>query len=66
MQGLLDGVVIVIASLSVIVVSKIFINNGVNAETIVIAAISAILATSRRVSINAILLVAVFIGIIFN
>ncbi|OBR97197.1 hypothetical protein CLRAG_01160 [Clostridium ragsdalei P11] len=64
-QGLLDGVVIVIASFSVIVVFKIFVSNGIDVETIAIASISSILAISRRVSTNVILLVSVLVGVVF-
>lgn len=64
-QGLLDGVVIVISSFSVIVVFKIFVSNGIDIETILIAFISSILAISRRVSTNVILLVSVLIGLVF-
>ncbi|OBR93556.1 chromate transporter [Clostridium coskatii] len=64
-QGLLDGVVIVIASFSVIVVFKIFVSNGIDVETIAIASISSILTISRRVSTNVILLVSVLVGIVF-
>ncbi|WP_234117576.1 chromate transporter [Clostridium hydrogenum] len=62
-QGLLDGVVIVISTFSIIVVFKIFVGNGIDIETIAIAAISFALAMSRRVSTNIILLVSALIGI---
>lgn len=64
-QGLLDGLVLVIASFSVIVVFRLFINNGIDMEMVLIAVISAMLAISRKVSTNIILLVAALIGIVF-
>lgn len=64
-QGLLDGVVLVIASFSVIVVFELFINNGLDIIVVAIALISALLAISRCVSTNIILLAATLIGIIF-
>lgn len=63
-QGFLDGVVIVIASFSVIVVFRIFMSNGIDIKTVAIAAISAALAISRRVSVNIILIAAVLAGLI--
>lgn len=65
-QGLLDGVVIVISTFSIIVVFKIFVSNGIDIETIAIASISFALAISRRVSTNLILLVSVLVGLIFK
>ncbi len=65
-QGLLDGVVLVIASFSVIVLAGMFRNNGMDIGMIAIAVVSAILAISRRVSTNVILIVAILIGIIFG
>ncbi|MDD3223792.1 MAG: chromate transporter [Clostridium sp.] len=64
-QGLLDSVVVVIASFSVIVVFKIFVSNGIDAETLTIAAVSTALAISRRVSTNVILIVSALVGVIF-
>lgn len=65
-QGLLDGVVLVIASFSVIVLAGMFRGNGMDIGMIAIAVVSAILAISRRVSTNVILIVAALIGIIFG
>ncbi|WPC43389.1 chromate transporter [Clostridium sp. JS66] len=65
-QGMLDGVVIVISTFSVIVVFKIFVNNGIDIETIAIALASFVLAISRRVSTNVILLVSALVGVIFK
>ena len=65
-QGLLDGVVLVIASFSVIVLAGMFRGNGMDIGMIAIAVVSAILAISRRVSTNVILIIAALIGIIFG
>lgn len=64
-QGLLDGVVLVIASFSMIVLAGIFKSN-VDVLTIMITVVSAILAITRRVSINLILVGAALIGIIIR
>lgn len=61
-KGLLDGVVLVITSFSVIILVRMFISNGTTAMTITIAVISTLLAASRRVSTNIILITAVIIG----
>lgn len=63
-QGILDGVVLVISTFSVIVVFNIFVSNGIDIETIAIASISSVLAISRRVSANVILLVSVLVGVV--
>ena len=65
-QGLLDGVVLVIVSFSVIVLAGMFRNNGVDFGMIAIAVISAVLAISRRVSANMILVFAALIGLMFG
>lgn len=65
-QGLLDGVVLVITGFSVIILVRMFLGNGINIGMITIAVISAILAISRRVSTNIILIVAVLLGLIFG
>jgi chromate transporter len=65
-QGLLDGVVLVIVSFSVIVLAGMFRNNGVDIGMMVIAVISAVLAISRRVSANMILVCAALIGLMFG
>lgn len=64
-QGVLDGVVLVIASFSIIVVFQLFVANGLDVKVIIIALISTILAISRRVSTNVILLGAFLIGVVF-
>jgi len=63
-QGLLDGVVLVIVSFNLIVLARIFQSNGMDISMIAITAISAILAVSRRVSANIILVSAALIGVI--
>lgn len=65
-KGLLDGVVLVIVSFNVIVLARVFRNNGIDIGMVAIAAISAILAVTRRVSTNIILVFAALIGIIFR
>jgi chromate transporter len=65
-QGLLDGVVLVIISFSVIILVRMFFGNGANIGMIAIAVISATLAASRRVSTSIILLVAVIIGFVLG
>lgn len=65
-QGLLDGVVLVIVSFSVIVLAGMFRNNGGNISMMAIAAISAALAISRRVSANMILVCAALFGLMFG
>lgn len=65
-QGLLDGVVLVITSFNVIVVLGMFLSNGINKETLAIAAVSAILAISRRISVKFILFTAAVIGVVFG
>lgn len=64
-QGLLDGLVLVVSSFSVIVVFQLFVSNGIDIEMVAIAIISTVLAVSRRVSANVILLVAAVIGLVF-
>lgn len=63
-QGLLDGVVLVIVSFNVIVLTEMFYGSNANALMTVIAAVSAVLAISRRVSANTILACAAAIGLI--
>ena len=63
-QGLLDGVVLVIVSFSIIVLANIFCSNGLDIGMISIAIISAALAISRCVSVNLILLSAALIGLL--
>jgi len=65
-QGLLDGVVLVIASFSVIVLAGMFRSNGLDIGMIAIAVISAALAISRRVSANIILVFAALVGLILG
>ena len=65
-HGLLDGVVLVIVAFNVIVLTRVFISNGADAVLVAIAVISAVLAISRRVPANMILLAALLIGVIFR
>ena len=65
-QGLLDGVVLVITSFSVIILARMLLSTGIHIGMIAIAIISGILAISRRVSVNIILIVAVLIGLILG
>lgn len=65
-QGLLDGVVLVITSFSIIILVRMFLGNGINIGMIAIAVISTILAATRRVSTNIILIVAVLAGFILG
>lgn len=65
-KGLLDGVVLVIVSFSVIILVGMFRSNGVDISMIAIAVTSAALAISRRVSANLILVVAAVVGWIFG
>ena len=61
-QGLLDGVVLVIVSFSIIVLAGIFRNNGLDIVLIIIAVVSALLAITRRLSTNIILVAAAVVG----
>lgn len=65
-QGLLDGVVLVIVSFSIIVLTGIFRSNGLDVAMIAIAVLSAALAISRRVSANMILVLAALFGLILG
>lgn len=61
-QGVLDGVVLVISTFGFIVSLQIFLGNGVDALTVAVAAVSAALALSRKISTNWILLAALAVG----
>lgn len=65
-QGLLDGVVLVIVSFSVIVLTGVFRNTGVDLSMLAIAAISAALAISRRISVVKILMLAALAGLVLG
>ena len=65
-QGFLDGVVLVIVGFNVIVLARIFQSNGLDLAMIAIAVISAVLAITRRVSVNIILVAAALIGLVVN
>jgi len=63
-KGLLDGVVLVIVSFSMIVLGGLFLNNGLDIYMLAIALISAVLAISRRASANVILALAALAGLL--
>jgi len=65
-QGLLDRVVLVIVSSSTVILVGIFESNGVDLGTMVIAVISTVLAMSRRLSTNVILISAALVGFIWG
>lgn len=65
-QGLLDGIVLVIVSFSAIVLTGMFYNNGLDSSLILIALVSAILAITRKVSTNVILVAAVLYGVVLG
>lgn len=65
-QGVLDGVVLVVVSFSVIALCEIFKSYGLHLSLLAIAAASAVLALSRRVPTNAILVAAAVIGFILK
>jgi chromate transporter len=65
-HGLLDGIVLVITGFNAIVLARLFWSNGSNIGLIAIAVISAVLAISRRVSVNIILISAALIGLILK
>jgi len=59
-------VVLVISSFTVIVLAGVFKNSGIDVTLLIIAAVSAILAATRRVSVNLILIVAALFGAMFG
>ena len=61
-QGLLDGVVLVIVSFSLLVMTQIFASNGIDIPMLALAAVSAALAWSRKVPTNAILALGAGVG----
>lgn len=63
-QGVLDGVVLVIVSFSILVLGQMFYSGGMTPLLLAIAALSAALAVSRRVSVNLILLAAAVFGFV--
>lgn len=65
-QGVLDGIVLVISVFSIIVVLQIFVENGIDALTIIIAVVSAVLALTRKISTNLILLAALVLGFVIR
>ena len=65
-QGLLDGVVLAITGFNLIVLTRIFWSTGLDIWLVALAVISAVLALSRRVSVNTILILAALIGLIIK
>lgn len=65
-QGVLDGVLLVIVGFNVIVLAGIFKSNGIDIVTVAVFVVSAVLAVSRKVSANIILLAAAILGIILG
>lgn len=65
-HGLLDGIVLVIVSFSVIVMANIFHSNGLDMGMLAIAVISAILAMTRWISVNLIMVLAALVGMIIG
>jgi chromate transporter len=63
-QGLLDGIVLVIVGIGVTILADLLRNNDLDLSTLVIVAVSALLAVSRRLPVNAILLAAAFAGLL--
>ena len=61
-QGLLDGIVLVIVSFSIIALCEIFRSYGLHLDLLAIAAVSALLAILRRLPTNIILVAAIIIG----
>ncbi|MDU2063616.1 MAG: chromate transporter [Sporomusaceae bacterium] len=61
-EGFLDGVVLVIVSFNIVVLTDLFFHNQVGTLMIAVALISLYLAITRKVSANLILLVAAVIG----
>ena len=63
-QGLLDGVVLVIVGIGVTILADLLRNTDFDASTVAIVAISALLAISRRLPVNAILVAAALAGLV--
>ena len=61
-KGVLNGVVLVIVNFSFIVLTELFQSNGLNIFMVAIALVSTVLALSRRVSANLILVMAALAG----
>ena len=57
-QGVLDGMVLVVSTFSIVVLANIFFNRSPDVILLLIAVISAALAATNRVSVNLILLVS--------
>ena len=64
--GLLDGVVLVIVSFNIIILANLLRSNVLDMGMLAIVVISALLALSRRVSVNLILLSAAVVGVMIG
>ena len=63
-HGLLDGVVLVIGGIGVVILADLLRTDGLDFARLAIVAVSAALAISRRVPVNAILLLAGLAGLV--
>ena len=63
-HGLLDGVVLVIVGIGLTILAELFRTTDFDISTVAIVAISALLAISRRLPVNAILVAAAFAGLL--
>jgi chromate transport protein ChrA len=63
-HGLLDGVVLTITGIGLIILGGLFRSSGVDIGTVAIVIMSAALAISRRLPVNAILIVAAIAGLV--
>lgn len=61
-QGVLDGMVLVVSTFSIVVLANIFFNRSPDVILLLIAVISAALAATKRVSVNLILIVSAVAG----
>ncbi|WP_231037416.1 chromate transporter [Pectinatus frisingensis] len=64
-QGVLDGMVLVVSTFSVIVLANIFFNSIPNIFLFSIVVISAVLAATKRVPVNFILIASAVAGLLF-
>jgi len=63
-QGLLDGIVLVIAGIGLTILAGLLLSTDFDISTVAIVAVSALLAISRRLPVNAILIGAAFAGLL--
>lgn len=64
-QGILDGIVLVVSTFSIVVLANIFQNRHPDAALLLISVISAALAATKRVSVNLILILSAVTGALF-